>query len=308
MPRATTLLTAKEAEAKGKKTVRIEEEQTTDVLLERLGRRVRAARSARNMPRRILSETSGVSPRYLAQLESGQGNISIVLLQRVADALSLSLIDLLGDAQASEEEHVLSLFRRADEPTRRSVIQRLEVSAEVPDRANRICLIGMRGAGKSTLGRGVGRALNIPFVELNKDIELQGGMPVAEIMALYGAEGYRQLEAEAVRRVATRHDRLILAVAGGIVSEKTTYATLLARFHTVWIKASPDEHMTRVRSQGDMRPMEGQPKAMDQLKALLTTRAEAYTRCSAELDTSGRSAEQSLSDILALIKSKGFLG
>lgn len=287
--------------------MQIAEQQTNDALLERLGRRVRSARGTQNMPRRVLSEISGVSPRYLAQLEGGRGNISIVLLQRVADALNLTLIDLLGDVQTGEEEHLVGLFRRADEPTRKSVVQRLEMSAEVPDRGKRICLIGLRGAGKSTLGRGLGRALGVPFVELNKDIELQGGMPVSEIMALYGPEGYRQLEAEAVRRVATRHDRLILAVAGGIVGEKDTYATLLARFHTVWVKASPDEHMSRVRAQGDMRPMEGQPQAMEQLKALLNTRQEAYTRCSAKLDTSGKSAEDSLTELIALIQSQGLI-
>lgn len=278
-----------------------------DPLLGHVGRVVRTARTARGMPRRVLSEASGISPRYLAQLESGQGNISIALLQRVARALDLRLVDLLGDPQSRAEQQLLGLFRRADQATRLAVLHRLEVAAEVPDRAHRICLIGLRGAGKSTLGRRAGEALGLPFVELNEDIETQGGMPVAEIMALYGAEGYRQLEAEAVRRVAARNDRLILAVAGGIVSAPETYATLLARYHTIWLKAAPEEHMARVRAQGDIRPMEGQPRAMDQLRALLEARAPDYARADAQLDTSGKTEEQSLQAVLKLIRSKGFL-
>lgn len=248
-----------------------------------------------------------MSPRYLAQLESGQGNISIGLLNRVADALDVALVDLLGDETHADELRLVELFRGADESTRAGVLHRLEQATPGPDRAHRICLIGLRGAGKSTLGRGAGDALGLPFVELNKDIELKAGMPVGEIMALYGADGYRQLEAEAVRRVAARHNRLILAVAGGIVSEPETYATLLSRYHTVWVRATAEDHMHRVRAQGDMRPMSGRPEAMKQLRALLEQRQDAYSRAEAALDTSGRSPEESLTDLLGLIRSRGFL-
>ena len=282
-------------------------DDSVDPLLQRVGRIVRATRAARGMPRRVLSEASGVSPRYLAQLESGQGNISLALMQRVAHALGLRVADLVSDPQGEEERRLTALYRRADRATREAVMHRLEVAAEVPDRAQRICLIGLRGAGKSTLGRRAGEALDVPFVELNKDIEAQGGMPVAEIMALYGGEGYRQLEAEAVRRVAARNDRLILAVAGGIVSEPDTYTTLLARYHTIWVKASPEEHMARVRAQGDMRPMEGQPQAMEQLRTLLETRTAEYARADAQLDTSGKTEDQSLKAMLKLIRDRGFL-
>ena len=278
-----------------------------DDLLGRLGRNVRTIRSARRMPRRVLSELSGVSPRYLAQLESGQGNISIGLLNRVADALDVALVDLLGDETHTDELRLVELFRGADESTRAGVLHRLEQATPGPDRAQRICLIGLRGAGKSTLGRGAGEALGLPFVELNKDIEIKAGMPVVQIMALYGADGYRQLEAEAVRRVAARHSRLILAVAGGIVSEPETYATLLARYHTIWVRATADDHMNRVRAQGDMRPMSGRPEAMEQLRALLYQRQDEYGRAEAALDTSGRTPDESLTDLLALIRSRGFL-
>ena len=276
-------------------------------LLSRLGSNVRAARAAKRMPRRVLSELSDVSPRYLAQLESGQGNISIALLQRVADALERSLIDLLGDDNTDEELRLVQLYRAVDGSTRESVMHRLEQVAPGPDRAQRICLIGLRGAGKSTLGRAVGTALDIPFIELNKEIELKAGMPVGEIMARYGVDGYRRLEAEAVRRVAARHTRLILAVGGGLVNEADTYSELLARFHTIWVKAAPEDHMNRVRAQGDMRPMQGQPEAMSQLRSLLEARSPAYAQAEAELETSGRSAQVSQDDLLRLIRTRGFL-
>lgn len=283
-------------------------DDTADPLLRRVGQAVRAARTEKRIPRRVLSEKSGVSARYLAQLESGQGNISISLLQKVAAALGVRLVDILADSGSAGEQQFVDLFRRADTATQQAVLRRLEVAANVPDRAQRICLIGLRGAGKSTLGRLAGQQLGMPFVELNKDIELQGGMPVAEIMALYGAEGYRQLEAEAVRRVAARHDRLILAVAGGIVGDRDTYRTLLERYHTVWIKAAPDEHMSRVRAQGDIRPMAGQTGAMDQLHGLLAERESEYARAQAQVDTSDRTVDQSLEDLISLIKARGFLG
>lgn len=283
-------------------------QSSEDALLQRVGKTVRAARTARRMPRRALSEASGVSARYLAQLESGQGNISISLLQRVAQALGLRVEDLLADPGSEQETTLIDLFRRADAATQAAVIRRLEAAAAMPDRAQRICLIGLRGAGKSTLGKAAGERLDVPFVELNEDIETQTGMPVAEIMALYGADGYRRMEAEAVQRVAGRHDSLILAVGGGIVTERDTYDVLLSRFHTIWIKAAPEDHMSRVRAQGDMRPMEGQPEAMDQLRAILSDRTSDYARAGAQVDTSGKSVEQSLDDLLAVINLRGLLG
>lgn len=279
-----------------------------DPLLRALGENVRAARRAKGMARRVLSENSGVSARYLAQLEAGQGNISVALLQKVATALGVPLGVLLNAAPSGDDARMLDLYKRADVATQQAVLRRLEVAAEVPDRAQRICLIGLRGAGKSTLGQGAGNALGVPFVELNADIEAEGGMPIADIMALYGPDGYRQLEADAVRRMATRHDRLVLAVAGGIVGNPETYATLLARYHTIWIKAAPQDHMERVRAQGDLRPMAGNPAAMDQLRQLLERRAAEYARAEARIETSGRTEAQSLRDLLGEIETRGFLG
>ena len=183
-------------------------------LIAQLAMRVAEARKARGMPRRVLSELSGVSPRYLAQLEAGEGNISILLLQRVAAALDLKVGALLAEDVPLDHDvqRVVALFRQAPLDVQQKV--RSLLAPQNPDvmRAGRICLIGLRGAGKSTLGKLAGEALNIPFVELNKDIEAETDMPLAEVMALYGQDGYREMEAEALERVSARHDRVILAV------------------------------------------------------------------------------------------------
>lgn len=278
-------------------------------LIARLAARVAEARKARGLPRRVLSELSGVSPRYLAQLEAGEGNISIRLLERVATALNLKVENLIAEELPMDHDvqRLVALFRQAPDDVQQRVRSILAPENPKLMRAGRICLIGLRGAGKSTLGRMAGEALKIPFVELNKDIEAHNEMPLSEIMALYGEEGYREMEAEALERVSARHDRIILAVAGGIVAEKTTYARLLERFHTVWLKTSPAEHMQRVRAQGDVRPMQGNPAAMAQLKSLLEGRKPLYEKAEAQLNTSNRTVRSSLNDLLAIVASRGFL-
>jgi XRE family aerobic/anaerobic benzoate catabolism transcriptional regulator len=249
-------------------------------LMRQVGERVRASRKEKGMPRRVLSEISGVSPRYLAQLEAGEGNISIGLLQRIAIALDQRMDWLV----------------REDAPAPADA-----------SRAQRICLIGLRGAGKSTLGALAGDALGIPFVELNGEIEAQAGMPVAEVMALYDQEGYRKLEARALDRIVATRETLVLAVAGGIVTEPETFKALLGHFHTVWLKTSPEEHMSRVREQGDERPMAGNPEAMEQLKSILTSREALYGQAPARLDTSGKTEDQSLKELLTIIEAQHFL-
>jgi len=270
---------------------------------------VRKARELKGVPRRVLSEMSGVSPRYLAQLEGGEGNISIGLLKRVAIALDQSLESLVGaeDPWESDLSQVVDLFRVADHSTQDAVLRLLNYDSAGTQRAQRLCLVGLRGAGKSTLGRMLGEKLGAPFVELNREIENHGGMPVDEIIALYGQEGYRKLEADALDRVVATYDRVVLAVAGGIVSETSTYNKLLSRFHTVWVKASPQEHMDRVRAQGDERPMAGNPEAMAQLKSILVNREALYDRAHAQLDTSAQNLEQSLAGLLALVEARHFL-
>lgn len=280
-----------------------------EALMQRVAMRVRDARQRAGMPRRVLSERSGVSPRYLAQLEGGTGNISIALLSRVARALDHRIEWLVGDDDpiTSEVIRVAELYRAAPPDTRAAVDRLLSPDPERAARAHRICLIGLRGAGKSTLGAAAGAALGLPFVELNRDIEDACGMPVDEVMALYGPEGYRRLEAQAIDRIIDEQDALILAVAGGIVAEPDTYARLLAHFHTIWLRTSPDEHMARVRGQGDLRPMAGNPEAMEQLKSILTSREALYARSDAQLDTSGQPVAASLAALLALIETEGYL-
>ncbi len=275
----------------------------------RVGARVRKARQMQGIPRRVLSEKSGVSPRYLAQLESGEGNISIGLLQRVAQALDHRIEWLIAEDSPwdLETQQMADLFQQADGDVRQAVLQLLRPERLDPSRAGRICLIGLRGAGKSTLGAMAAETLDLPFVELTRVIEDMAGMPLQDIMAFYGQEGYRKLEAQALDRVIEGHDRLVLAVAGGIVAEPATFSTLLARFHTIWLRASPQEHMSRVRAQGDERPMQDNPAAMDQLKSILASRETLYGQASAQLDTSGQPLAVSVDHVQQLIRERGFL-
>ncbi len=232
-------------------------------LLAGLGERVRALRANRGITRKRLAQASGISERFLAQLESGTGNISILRLADVARALRTRPADLLKD---------------------------IECDTCTVASARRTALIGLRGAGKSTLGRAVAERLKVPFVELTDRIERQSGLRVAEIFNLYGNTGYRQLEREALKDVIADNGVCILATAGGITEDHETFSLLLENFHTVWLTATPDEHMQRVRSQGDKRPMRGQTQAMNALKAILGNRSRDYARADAILDTSGQSA------------------
>jgi len=285
-------------------------DESVATLIRRVGERVRNARERKGVSRRILSEMSGVSPRYLAQLEFGEGNISIGLLQRVANALDHRIEWLVGedDPWTSDLLQASDLFRAANAETRAAALRILSQNERENVRAHRISLTGMRGAGKSTLGALAGQALGIPFVELNREIEEQSGMPISEVMALYGSEGYRRLENQAITRIIETHETMILAVAGGIVGAPDTYNRLLSHFHTIWIRSSPREHMDRVRAQGDERPMKGYPEAMEHLTTLLHSREVLYDRALATVDTSGKPVETSLQDLLEIIHARGFLG
>lgn len=272
--------------------------------LARVGDRVRAARKRLRMSRRALAELSDISERYLAELEAGNANISLLLLRQIAEAInlraeylvadsdpeSLSLIADMGQATSAERRHLADVL---------AGMRRQSTSAP---RARRMALIGLRGAGKSTLGRLVGAAMDVPFVELNREIEAECGLSLPEIFSLYGEPGYRRLEKRCIEAVAGRHELVILAVAGGIVAEPVNYQVLLDGFHTVWLRASPEEHMERVRAQGDERPMAGNPAAMDELRAILETRERAYARADAELTTSGKTEAESAATLEMMIK------
>ncbi|MEM8750551.1 MAG: helix-turn-helix transcriptional regulator [Pseudomonadota bacterium] len=281
----------------------------TDVadFVAQIGQRVRRARVQKALSRRALSEQSGVSQRYLAQLEAGSGNISVALLYRVARALGQSPDFFFGDASERDvdQEQFLNLFRKADEHQKRRALAELQPTARSVNKGRRICLIGLRGAGKSTLGKLLAEQLGMAFVELNQVIEEESGMPVAEVMALYGQEGYRQLERKALETVFETRQSVVLAVGGGIVSEQQTYDQLLRTFHTVWLRASPEEHMERVRAQGDNRPMAGNPKAMDDLRSILTSRENLYARADMLVDTSNKDVAETLADLMESVERIG---
>lgn len=275
-----------------------ETEAQVSALIELVGTRVRAARKSASMSRRELSERSGVSPRYLAQLESGQGNISIGLLKQVALALGVPMEVLVGSNDATQR--MATLFLKADPATQAKVLQTLEPQRN--KKAQRICLIGLRGAGKSTLGPMIAKDFDMPFVELNAEIAAKAGIPIGEIIALYGEEGYRQLESETLDQIVAENDRIVVAVAGGIVSSAHTFQHVLAQFHTVWIKAQPSEHMDRVRAQGDLRPMAGNPQAMQHLEQILKAREVHYAQAAYQLDTSGATIATSHAQLHDLLR------
>jgi XRE family aerobic/anaerobic benzoate catabolism transcriptional regulator len=280
-----------------------------DHLLSSVGERVRSARARMGLSRRVLAERSNVSQRYLAQLESGQGNISIGLLLRIADALDFRIEWLVAedDPWTSDVVMISSLLRSATRAQRERVMEILDPVNPGLRRASRIAFIGLRGAGKSTLGRLTAAQLGLPFKELNEDIAEASGMPAGEVMALYGPEGYRHLERQSLERIVATYDRLVLAVAGGIVSQPETFNYLLRNFHTIWLKAEPEEHMARVRGQGDERPMAGNPDAMAELRNILTSREALYARAEAHVNTSKMTVEKCLAAIIEAIAKKRFL-
>lgn len=265
--------------------------------LHALGRRVRELRDKRGVSRKQAARESGVSERHLAHLESGEGNISILLLRRVARVLGVSLGDLLSNHEDETNEHrlVRRLLERVPANRLEDVAFRLlrDFGDEGSQRRRRIALIGLRGAGKSTLGPRLAAELGYPFLEMDREIERDAGMPVAEIFSLYGQAGYRRFEKRALERVVNAHDRAVLSVGGGIVSQPDTYAYLLANCHTVWLRAAPEDHMARVIAQGDLRPMAGNEEAMEDLRRILKAREALYAKADAIVDTTGLTVETS---------------
>lgn len=282
---------------------------TDQSFLQEVGTRVRNARTRHGMSRKVLAKESGVSERYLAQLETGSGNISILLLRQVADAIGLKLQDLVTEAEEDGPDllSILELARRASPLQREEVIDHLTGMLDRSGanlKASRIALIGLRGAGKSTLGRLVAEDLEIPFIELNHEIEHDSGLAIPEIFALYGQDGYRRLEQRCLRSVIDRHSRVVLAVAGGIVAEANTYEMLLRSFHTIWLQAKPEEHMERVRAQGDGRPMAGNPAAMNDLRSILESRQQLYANAELTFNTSTKTVTQCRQELGHLLASR----
>ena len=266
--------------------------------LQKLGERVREARARRGMTRRILARDSGVSERYLAQLEAGQGNVSVRLLRQIGAALGLPLNDLLRDEDNQPVELTLIQQFLQRLPKQRLARIRAQLLRDFgsprADRGKRIALIGLRGAGKSTLGSALAKKLDVRFVELDLEIERDAGISLAEIFLLYGQQGYRRYERRCLERVIESKERCVIATGGSIVSEPANYDLLLSTCFTVWLKAAPEEHMARVVAQGDTRPMAGNAQAMEDLRRILDGRGMLYGQADATVDTAGQTVEQSL--------------
>src|SRR5579863_7459963 len=263
--------------------------------LEQLGRRVRTMRALRGMSRKVLAKVSGISERYIAELEAGRGNVSIMLLRRVCNAMGAHLEDLIPAGEPSPDWAVIRDLLRKASPAQIARAKEFLASGDAssPQRMSfaGIALIGLRGAGKSTLGKMLAKKIGWNFVELNKEIEAQNGLSVAEIIALSGQEGFRRLEQTALTQLLARKELTVLATGGGIVSEPVTFDLILSSFYTIWLKAEPEEHMARVRKQGDLRPMADDRSAMAELRNILASREPLYARASAVVDTAGLSVD-----------------
>jgi XRE family transcriptional regulator, aerobic/anaerobic benzoate catabolism transcriptional regulator len=271
-----------------------------------IGAEVRRSRAKRGMTRRQLAQASKTSERYLAQIESGAGNPSISVLRGIARALDLTAAALLPDAGARPAAfgHVLDLLAQVPEAELPALVKAIEarvVRAEHADRGRRIALVGLRGAGKSTLGRMLAQHLGWPFIELDRLVEQDYGASIPDLMEMAGTVTFRRHERSALTRVIAGHEAAIVTTAGGIVADPETYALLLRRSHTVWVKARPDEHMSRVVAQGDFRPMAQNRQAMADLVAILDSRRADYARAEAEVNTSGEAVEQSFARLLRVV-------
>jgi XRE family aerobic/anaerobic benzoate catabolism transcriptional regulator len=262
-----------------------------------VGRRVREARERRGMARKVLSQQANVSERYLAQLEGGEANASVLLLRSVATALGVPMTNLLDPRETTVEQRLIRRFlERLPEHRLEDVVFRLmrDFGQEQSARKQRIALIGLRGAGKTTLGALLARELGVSFVELDREIERDAGISLSEIFLLYGQSGYRRIERRCLERVIAAHERMVMTVGGGIVSEPETFNLLLQNCYTVWVRATPDEHMARVVAQGDLRPMQGHAEAMEDLKRILDAREPLYRKADVTLDTSGEAPTASM--------------
>jgi XRE family transcriptional regulator, aerobic/anaerobic benzoate catabolism transcriptional regulator len=273
--------------------------------LAELGSRVRAWRARRGMTRKQLAADSGLSERFLADVETGKGNVSINSLEAAARALNITILELLQDAPRPALARVQSMLGHLDDAQLDQAYSLLAAKFGLADdkaRDKRVALIGLRGAGKSTLGAQLAAERGVPFVELDREIEREAGTSMNEILLLHGQAGYRRYERRALFRIAEDHaDGVVMTTGGSIVSERETFDLLQSRFYCVWLKTSPEEHMSRVVAQGDMRPFDttrgASNEAMEDLRRILTSREALYARADAVVDTAARTVKQSLKDL-----------
>ncbi len=273
-----------------------------------LGERVRSLRARRGMTRKSVALAADVSERHLANLEYGVGNASILVLLQVTKALHCSLAELIGDVTTSSPEWLLirELLEHRDEATlrrvRAAIGEMLGTGGDNAQRSARVALIGLRGAGKSTLGQLLADDLGYPFVELSREIEKFAGCSISEIQALYGANAYRRYERRALEEAIQIYPEAVIATPGGLVSDPATFNQLLAHCTTVWLQASPEDHMRRVVAQGDLRPMAASREAMEDLKGILAGRAAFYSKAEFQLDTSASPLDETFASLRTLVR------
>jgi XRE family aerobic/anaerobic benzoate catabolism transcriptional regulator len=279
---------------------------TEDDYLRTFGERVRGERARRGMSRKLLADHAGISERYITQLESGKGNVSILLLRQIAGALGLPLSRLVEDENPSPELTLVRQFLARLSPAQlkdayASLSTQFAAGASAL-RSQRIALVGLRGAGKTTLGAAIAEARGVPFYELDREVERLSGTSLGAILELYGQQAYRRYELQALQELLESEQQFVVATGGGIVSEASTYELLLRNCVTVWVRTSPEEHMARVIAQGDRRPMAGSQQAMDDLRRILEERTPLYARADLTIDTAGRTVQQSTRQLLSALK------
>lgn len=274
--------------------------------LAELGARVRAWRARRGMTRKQLAADSGLSERFLADVEGGKGNVSINSLEAAARALNITILDLLQDAPRPALARLHGLLARLEESQLDQAYSLLAATfglADAKGREQRIALVGLRGAGKTTLGAQLAAQRGVPFVELDREIEREAGTSMNEILLLHGQAGYRRYERRALLRIAEEHaDGVVMTTGGSIVSERETFDLLQSHFYCVWVKANPEEHMSRVVAQGDMRPFaangeNAMGEALEDIRRILASREALYARADSVVDTAARTVKQSLKDL-----------
>ncbi|MDH7798627.1 XRE family aerobic/anaerobic benzoate catabolism transcriptional regulator [Beijerinckia sp. GAS462] len=279
----------------------------SDDLAVRVGRKVRTLRDLRGLSRREVVEAAGISERYLIQLEAAESNVSLLVLSRIATALGVELTDLLMDDGAtafarptdpSMDESLGALIGNMSRAEQKGCVPALQAWLNERRRSQRgVALLGLRGAGKSTLGRLLAARHNVPFVSVTREIERRTGIGLDDLFNLGGPDAYRAMENEAINALLNRDDFIVVETAGGIVANKEAMATIISSFRTIWLKASPETHLQRVINQGDMRPFQAEPRALEHVRKLLLSREDEYSRAEFAVDTTDLTPEACLNEI-----------
>ncbi len=299
-----------EKSGKAKTAVAPARDQHKQQFLAALGGRLRALRDRAGITRKALAAATGVSERHLANLEYGEGNASVLVLLEVSQALNCSLAELTGDFTTTSAEWLMirSLLENRNEEdmhkARIAIGQTLGASIAADSRATRIALIGLRGAGKSTLGKMLAEHLGFPFIEISRQIESLAGCGAAEIQDLYGANAYRRYERRALEEAIQLYPEVIIATPGGLVSDASNFELLLSHCTTVWLQANPQDYMQRVIAQGDFRPMAGSTEAMQDLRGILSAREDFYSRADCNLNTSEQPLQETYQRLVDLLEQK----